>query len=111
MRPKGSSAPATLPKAKHNLGIHWLRPAQFKVPIPKDEKQRLAALARYDILDTPPEKNFDEIVVLAAHVCDTPIALIVLIDRDRQWFKASVGVRVKESPREFAFCAYTIVQR
>jgi len=109
MRPKNNLVPA--PQGKRALDVHWPKTAQFKVPIPKDEKQRLVALARYDILDTPREKGFDDIVVLASHLCETPIALIVLIDRDRQWFKASVGVRVKESPREFAVCAYTIMQR
>lgn len=97
--------------AKQPLPIHWLKPSAFNIPIPRDEKQRLAALDRHNILDTPPEQTFDSIAVLASHVCATPIALLVLIDRNRQWFKAKAGIRLKETPREFAFCAYTIMRR
>src|SRR5687768_10687371 len=93
------------------LQIGWSKPAQFSVPIPRDETQRLSALHQYDILDTPPEESFDSITLLASHICTTPVALMVLIDHDRQWFKAAVGTRLKETPRAFAFCAYTIMQR
>ncbi len=93
------------------LRIGWTKPAQFTVPIPKDEKQRLSVLEGYDILDTPPEESFNSITLLASHICATPVALMVLIAHDRQWFKATVGTRLRETPRAFAFCAHTIMQR
>jgi len=98
-------------KTKKTLPIRWGKPSKFRIPIPRDEKQRLAALYRYDILDTPPERNFDSLVRLAAHVCNTPVGIMVLIDSDRQWFKAKTGLRLTETPREFAFCAHTIMKR
>jgi PAS domain S-box-containing protein len=78
------------------------------VPVPPDEPARLEALLTHDILDTPPEGEFDEITALAAEICGTPIALITLVDETRQWFKSRVGLEVTETPREVAFCSHTI---
>jgi PAS domain S-box-containing protein len=69
------------------------------------EAQRLAALRRYQILDTPPEAEFDDIVKLAAQICDAPIALISLIDKRRQWFKAKHGTDLSETPLSMSICA------
>ncbi len=78
-------------------------------PTPPSEERRLAALYEYELLDTPSEDLFDSFTRLAARLCDTPISLITLVDRDRQWFKSSVGLDVRETPREVAFCAHTIL--
>src|ERR1700737_3167981 len=78
-------------------------------PIPPSEERRLAALYEYELLDKPSEDLFDSFTRRAARLCDTPISLITLVDRDRQWFKSSVGLDVRETAREIAFCAHTIL--
>ena len=78
-------------------------------PMPPNEQQRLAALYQYNILDTPSEPDFDNLVTLAAQLAGVPVAMISLIDYDRQWFLAKKGVSLNQTPREIAFCAHTIL--
>ncbi len=73
------------------------------------EAERLALLARLRVLDTAAEPEFDDIVDLAAAIAGTPIALVSLVDRDRQWFKAHHGLAASETPRDVAFCAHAIL--
>ncbi len=80
-------------------------------PLHPREIDRLAALARYAILDSGRDQAFDDLVALAAAVCGTPMALVSFVDRDRQWFKASQGVSERQTPREIAFCAHAILDQ
>lgn len=82
-----------------------------RYPIPLNEKERLLALESYRIMDTDVDKDFDDLTALASEIAQTPIALVSLIDGNRQWFKSAHGTNLKESPREHAFCAHTIVDQ
>jgi len=75
-----------------------------------NEQARLQALRSYKILDSDPERAFDDLAIIASHICETPVAMISLIDAERQWFKSKVGVSVSETPREVSFCARAIQQ-
>ena len=91
----------------------WVRRQSCRcvpAPLPDDEQQRLAALHDLAILDTEPEERFDRITRLAAAIFDVPVVLITFIDRDRQWFKSTQGVETRETPRDRAFCAHTILK-
>jgi len=74
------------------------------------ETERLAALHRYRILDTRPEQAFDDLTLLASYICETPIALITMVDADRQWFKSTVGISATETSRSISFCSHAIQQ-
>lgn len=82
----------------------------MRAPLSRNETERLAALRSYGILDTPREADFDEIVALAAEICGVPIALVSLVDSERQWFKAAVGAGdIEETPLGLSFCAHSIL--
>lgn len=79
-------------------------------PAPITDAARVAALQKYAILDTEPEQAFDDLTLLASYICKTPIALISLVDEDRQWFKSKVGISVSQTSREIALCSIAIQQ-
>lgn len=78
-------------------------------PKPENESARLEALRRYRLMDTAPEQVYDDIVKIAAHICEVPTVLITLLDEHRQWFKSRMGLGVEETPREQAFCSHAIM--
>ncbi len=79
-------------------------------PIPGNEKKRLEVLWQYEVLDTVPEEVFDDLTELAARICEAPIALISLVDENRQWFKSKLGVALNETARDISFCSHAIGQ-
>jgi len=85
-------------------------PEWVAAPMPPDEPARLAALHEYQILDTPPEQVFDDLTWLASFICQTPMALVTLIDHHRQWFKARVGFDRTEAPRTESICAHAVLK-
>lgn len=80
-------------------------------PCAPDEQERLKALYRYGILDSAADADFDAITTLLSAICDAPIALVSLVDKDRQWFKSRVGMEASETHRDLAFCAHAILQQ
>src|SRR5437868_1085389 len=82
----------------------------MRATLPFNEEERIKALNQFNILDTIAEQAFDDLTSLAAQFFRTPIALISLVDRERQWFKSCIGLGVRETRRDLAFCAYSILQ-
>lgn len=80
-----------------------------RVPISENDSERLAVLKQYQILDTLPEGELDDLTRLASMICNTPIALISLLDENRQWFKSNIGLTEEETPRDISFCQYTVM--
>src|SRR5882757_3426767 len=82
----------------------------MRAPIPKNEKKRLEVLWQYEVLDSVPEEVFDDLTELAASICESPIAMITLVDEKRQWFKSKLGTTIAETSRDVSFCAHAILK-
>lgn len=94
------------------IPVRVLGPFAPMIPAPMsvDESKRLAALRNFQILDTLPESAYDDITILASQICGVPIALISLVDADRQWFKSRIGLEAAHTARDIAFCAHAILE-
>jgi PAS domain S-box-containing protein len=95
-----------IPAAGSRIRVEDMTPA----PLPQNESERLDALQRYEVLDTGPEQKFDDLTLLAALICQSPIALISLVDAERQWFKSRVGLTTSQTPRSVSFCGHAILE-
>jgi serine/threonine protein kinase len=95
--------------AAHQEGAGGPEPLAAGAPLPRDEEGRLAALGRLEVLDTEPEPEFDDLTRLASQLCGMPIALISLVDKDRQWSKSRVGLSYSETSRNVSFDAHAIL--
>ncbi len=78
-------------------------------PLPTNERARLQSLREHELLDTMPEDVYNNITRIASEICETPIALITLVDKDRQWIKSRQGIDIDETEREYSFCAHAIL--
>jgi phosphoribosyl 1,2-cyclic phosphodiesterase/DNA-binding response OmpR family regulator len=105
--------PFSIAYARTRMRAWLLRTAArwVRAPLPPDEEQRLATLHSLGILDTPEEQRFDRLTRLAAGILRVPVALVSLVDRERQWFKSAHGVEVRQTPRETSFCAHAVAAR
>ena len=103
------ATPPKVARRRKGMAVKWGQETLFEVPIPKNEEERVAELHDFHILDTPPDEILDSLTLLASHICETPIALITLIDSERQWFKSRVGVTISETARDISFCAHAIM--
>ena len=82
----------------------------MNAPLPADEADRLRELETFRVLDTAQEQEYDDLVYLASQICGTPVAMMTLIDSDRQWWKSRIGESKTETPRDIAFCAHAILK-